>query len=311
MNQKLLLLAMFVFIFIFFNAPASLSQSQTFNFVMTNDNWDSHMVYEVDLIITSTDVSPIQLASFGIGLTINNSALNGGTLTATWVPGSSELTNSAQIPTSLLTNTTSGTGTNTLKSIRIVGKAPPGTGNGSMLSNVAPGTKIGRLRLTNSVDFVITGSNHIDTAAQTVYPKAITVYIGGLNINITTSGTFIKNLTSLLFSNNSTGVLETKESLPNNFELGQNYPNPFNPSTVIRYTLPSDSKITLDVYNITGTRIAQLVDQNQSAGFYSVDFNSSTLNKNISSGVYFYRLNANNKTDGTNFISIKKMVILK
>ena len=106
-------------------------------------------------------------------------------------------------------------------------------------------------------------------------------------------------------------IVETEIALPKNFSLSQNYPNPFNPSTKIDYNLPLDSKVTLEVYNIVGERMGQLVNEEQSAGYYSIDFNSSSFNKSLSSGVYFYRLNATNKIDGDNFISVKKMVILK
>ena len=98
---------------------------------------------------------------------------------------------------------------------------------------------------------------------------------------------------------------------PAAFTLENNYPNPFNPSTKINYTLPFNSKVTLEVYSITGERVGQLVNEEQSAGYYSVDFNSSFLNKNISSGVYFYRMTAVDKSTGNNFSSIKKMLLLK
>jgi hypothetical protein len=105
-------------------------------------------------------------------------------------------------------------------------------------------------------------------------------------------------------------VVETDIALPKIFELSQNYPNPFNPSTKINYTLPFDSKVTLEVYNITGERIGQLVNEEQSAGYYSVDF-SSTTNRSISSGVYFYRITTVDNITGNNFSSIKKMILLK
>ena len=102
-------------------------------------------------------------------------------------------------------------------------------------------------------------------------------------------------------------IVETEVALPKNFDLSQNYPNPFNPSTKINYSLPFDSKITLEVYSISGERIAQLVNENQVAGFYSVNF----INKNVSSGVYFYRIIAVDKATGNQFSSIKKMMLLK
>jgi hypothetical protein len=89
--------------------------------------------------------------------------------------------------------------------------------------------------------------------------------------------------------------------------LSQNYPNPFNPSTNINYSLPSDSRVTLEVYSISGERVAQLVNGNQPAGFYSVNF----INKNVSSGVYFYRIIAVDNATGNQFSLIKKMMLLK
>ena len=102
-------------------------------------------------------------------------------------------------------------------------------------------------------------------------------------------------------------VIETEVTTPKNFELSQNYPNPWNPSTKINYTLPFDSKVILEVYNITGERICELVNEEQSAGYYSVGFRSSKL----SSGVYFYRMTAADKATGSNFSAIKKMIMLK
>jgi hypothetical protein len=102
-------------------------------------------------------------------------------------------------------------------------------------------------------------------------------------------------------------IVETEVALPKTFDLSQNYPNPFNPSTKINYNLASDSKVTLEVYSISGERVVLMVDQNQPAGFYSVNF----TNKNISSGVYFYRITAIDKITGNQFSSIKKMMFLK
>jgi hypothetical protein len=106
-------------------------------------------------------------------------------------------------------------------------------------------------------------------------------------------------------------VTEAAVSLPVNFDLSQNYPNPFNPSTKINYNLPSDSKVTLDIYNILGVKVGQLVNQDQSAGYYSVEFSTSSFNKSISSGVYLYKITAVDKATGNNFSAIKKMIMLK
>jgi hypothetical protein len=102
-------------------------------------------------------------------------------------------------------------------------------------------------------------------------------------------------------------VVETEIALPKNFELSQNYPNPFNPSTKIDYQVPVDAKVVMEVYNIAGQKVFELVNQEQSAGYYTVDFGASKL----SSGVYIYRIVANDKATGNNFSSIKKMMLLK
>ncbi|MBN8568670.1 MAG: T9SS type A sorting domain-containing protein [Ignavibacteria bacterium] len=87
------------------------------------------------------------------------------------------------------------------------------------------------------------------------------------------------------------------------YSLSQNYPNPFNPSTSIKYLIPVSGFVTLKVYDILGNEVASLVNANQNAGQYSVDFNTSNLN--LSSGVYFYKLSTGNFTD------VKKMSLIK
>ena len=87
----------------------------------------------------------------------------------------------------------------------------------------------------------------------------------------------------------------------NSFRLDQNYPNPFNPSTIIKYSLPKNEKVLLEVYDILGRKINTLVDRFQQKGIYEIRFDAG----NLSNGIYFYRL----ITD--NFTSVKKMVLLK
>jgi hypothetical protein len=96
-------------------------------------------------------------------------------------------------------------------------------------------------------------------------------------------------------------------AVPKDFAVSQNYPNPFNPSTKIDYQVPVDAKVIMEVYNIAGQKVSELVNQEQSAGYYSVDFGSSKL----SSGVYIYRIVVSDKATGNNFSSIKKMMLLK
>jgi hypothetical protein len=76
------------------------------------------------------------------------------------------------------------------------------------------------------------------------------------------------------------------------FGLAQNYPNPFNPVTTIEYSLPADSRVTLDVYNLVGQKVATLVNGKVSAGSHTVQFDASSL----SSGIYVYRLQTADRT---------------
>ncbi len=88
---------------------------------------------------------------------------------------------------------------------------------------------------------------------------------------------------------------------PKQFELYQNYPNPFNPTTKIKYSLASSSKVTLRIYNLLGQQIKQLVNENETAGHHEVTFDGS----NLSSGIYFYRITAGQHTMS------KKMILTK
>lgn len=90
-------------------------------------------------------------------------------------------------------------------------------------------------------------------------------------------------------------------SVPREFVLNQNYPNPWNPSTTIRYALPQTSHVTLSVSNALGQQVAQLVNEQQQSGYHDVVFTSDGL----SSGVYFYRLQAGS------FVATKKLVLLR
>jgi len=86
-----------------------------------------------------------------------------------------------------------------------------------------------------------------------------------------------------------------------NFRLSQNYPNPFNPETNIRYSLSKKSEVSLAIYDIAGREVVRLVNGEQEAGNFEVSWNAS----NASSGIYFYRLVAED------FIQTRKMLLLK
>lgn len=110
-------------------------------------------------------------------------------------------------------------------------------------------------------------------------------------------------------SNQSTISVEKNNFVADNFSLEQNYPNPFNPSTTIRFAIPAviasgakqSELVTLKVYDILGTEVATLVNEQKAAGTYEVKFDATGL----SSGIYFYKLQAGS------LVETKKMILLR
>ena len=95
---------------------------------------------------------------------------------------------------------------------------------------------------------------------------------------------------------------EVVVGVPNQFELSQNYPNPFNPSTSITFSLPADSKVSLNIYDISGRLVSTLINNEfKTANYYTVTFNGS----NLSSGTYFYKIQTERNSE------TKKMLLIK
>ena len=93
----------------------------------------------------------------------------------------------------------------------------------------------------------------------------------------------------------------TIAEIPTSFFLNQNYPNPFNPETQIRFGLPEDSKVTIEVFNLQGQKVATIANGYYEAGYHSITFRGA----NHPSGVYFYR------TVAGDFQDIKRMLLIK
>jgi hypothetical protein len=87
--------------------------------------------------------------------------------------------------------------------------------------------------------------------------------------------------------------IDDEIDVPVTYSLAQNYPNPFNASTTIKYTLPNEGYVTIDVFDIMGRRIETLVSNHQSAGSHSVTWNAES----VSSGIYLYRIQAGDYTE--------------
>ena len=112
---------------------------------------------------------------------------------------------------------------------------------------------------------------------------------------------YLTKLNNLLQNKFGINNEEKEQIIPKEYSLYQNYPNPFNPTTTIKFDIPKDGLITLEIYDILGRRITTLVNENRSAGSYEQVFNASSL----ASGVYVYKLQAGD------FVTSKKMILLK
>ncbi|MBN2571712.1 MAG: T9SS type A sorting domain-containing protein [Ignavibacteriales bacterium] len=129
------------------------------------------------------------------------------------------------------------------------------------------------------------GANHITVLDPTWTSCTVIDTFGSMGVSVITDGLGI----------------EGEEMLPIVYSLEQNFPNPFNPSTSIKFSIPEAGFVTLKIYNLLGQEVATLVKEQMNAGTREVKFNAS----NLASGIYIYRLEANN------FTSTKKMVLLK
>ncbi|MDP2301352.1 MAG: YCF48-related protein [Ignavibacteria bacterium] len=102
-------------------------------------------------------------------------------------------------------------------------------------------------------------------------------------------------------------TIEVEVGTPITFTLSQNYPNPFNPATSIKYSIAEPSKVTLNIYNLIGEKVAELVNTQQDAGYHQLNFNAGKL----SSGVYFFTINAESISSGQKYNDTKKMMLIK
>lgn len=129
---------------------------------------------------------------------------------------------------------------------------------------------------------------------------------GTLSNYIRAIGWWLDNTSSVYFDDfvvYGPSAVDVKETifLPKEYSLSQNYPNPFNPSTSIQYSLPVKQFVTLKIFDVLGNETAVLVNEEKPAGVYKIYWHAA----NIPSGIYFYKLQADN------FIQTKKMILLK
>jgi trimeric autotransporter adhesin len=144
---------------------------------------------------------------------------------------------------------------------------------------------------SNSVTYTDTGLNYSTTYVYRVFCGANLNYSDSAEVSMNTAVT----------------VENEKELIPDRYTVTQNYPNPFNPSTMIKYGLPSESKVKLVIYNSIGETVGQLINKTQSAGYYEVTWNAQSM----PSGIYFYSVEAVPNDGSKSFREVRKMILLK
>ena len=120
------------------------------------------------------------------------------------------------------------------------------------------------------------------------------------DVSVTEDGWYVDDVKLIVYNVGLVGIA-SDEQIPGAYKLEQNYPNPFNPSTVISFSIPKSSTVSLKVFDILGNEVATLVNGNKIQGNYSVEFNGA----NTASGIYFYKLTAGD------YVEVKRMMLVK
>ncbi len=149
---------------------------------------------------------------------------------------------------------------------------------------------------------------HDDANATTsTYPKtgeSIALKVNGSKVY--PAITWTANGDRKRVENLSMSPTSVRETVPTAFALGQNYPNPFNPSTNISFSIPTNARVQIDIFNVAGQRVRTLVDRSFDAGEHTVQWDATDASgKSVAGGMYFYRL-----TSGE-FVQSRKMMLLK
>ena len=156
-------------------------------------------------------------------------------------------------------------------------------------------TSLPQYQITNSV--IGSGGNVVSNSNNNIVSTVGESFIGK------SSNAVNQNQIGFWYAYQQTTItdIEDEETIPTVFKLEQNYPNPFNPSTKIKFAVPEKSNVLIKVYDILGSEVATLVNEEMDAGWYENNFNAAGL----SSGVYLFRMEAGS------YVSTKKMILLR
>lgn len=190
--------------------------------------------------------------------------------------------------------------------LRLASNNPSSSLDSVLISSVAPGTKVLRMRLKNWTRPFQPDSFGLQWRSVLPNPftkiSAFTELNNSVIVDISTPATH----TIDPYTGIQEGGQPVASLMPTEFALAQNYPNPFNPTTKIDYSIPVEGKVSILIYDIAGREVMKLVNTVQTAGFYSVNFNGA----NLASGMYFYRINVDGES-AKNFKATKRMVLIK
>ena len=240
------------------------AQDSNFNYTIANDIQVSDRILEFDLFLLDTDInSPFELAATQAGIIVNSGIYNGGTISVSIVSGFSQL-NPSQQPASIIW-------VQATNAIKLTPKSPPGAGSGTIISQTAPGTRVCRIRITNSVAFTINSTANLTFNFTTApYPTKVSQYILGINTPLTCDA-------SNCFSNAANIVLNPPVLPPTAFNVtgsgsycegSSGLPVGLDDSeTGVTYTLYKNLTETITTASGTGAAISF---GNQTAGNYTV-----------------------------------------
>ena len=154
--------------------------------------------------------------------------------------------------------------------------------------------------------FVSEGEVFFGNTDGTVFKSDIELQNSRRDSHLPMWGTFQGNNQRTGNQNNSDLQIEEDFLIPKAYTLHQNYPNPFNPLTKIRYELPENDLVSINIYDVVGRNIKTLMNVNQNAGYYSIHWDATNeKGEGVSAGIYIYVIQAGE------FRATKKMVLLK
>ena len=260
-----------IILFLNFLSFQIIAQTPSYKLELRNDVQVSNTEYEFDIYMLRTGDTEFEYASGQYGILLNNLIVNGGTIEVTIIANSSDpsLVATGQNPTAISFFSYPGD----IDVIRIGPTSIPNPGPGAIISAVLPGTRICRVRISNSVEFGQYQPN-LTWTTNSYYPTQISAFVDGNPIAITNyEDNTNSNLVNPVLINVATSSGNYSD---NDFEF-RVYPNPFNEKTKINYTIFQNSQVILSVWNTEGKMVADLINTKQNAGVYSISWSPDIL----------------------------------